>query len=145
MTHRHHSPPGDTREGTRASVWKPIVPLLCSREAAIFWWRCDLRLAGSVAAELAATPTFPETFSSFNECVRSLCVRNLSIIERRLDRSSSSAHRSPALAPSQPPGSGSGSALGARAPGACRALQQATASLDCRTTIRTITRVVLMG
>lgn len=30
---------------------------------------------------LAATPTFSETFSSFNECVRSLCVKNLSIIE----------------------------------------------------------------
>lgn len=31
----------------------------------------------------AATPTFSETFSSFSECVRSLWVRNLSIIEPR--------------------------------------------------------------
>lgn len=69
-------------DGTRATVSKPIVPLLCSREAAIFWWRCDLRRAGSIAS----TPTFSETFSSFNECVRSLCVKNLSIIEPQLSR-----------------------------------------------------------
>ncbi|CAH2242136.1 jg22829 [Pararge aegeria aegeria] len=73
--HRHREP------GSARGASEPLVPLLCSRErAAIFWWRCDLR--GAEPAR-RATPTFSETFSSFSECVRSLCVRNLSIIEPR--------------------------------------------------------------
>lgn len=62
---------------------------LFSREAAIFWWPCDLHIATSATE---ATPTFSDTFSSFNECVRSLWVRNLSIIEPRLSGSSTDIH-----------------------------------------------------
>lgn len=73
----------DRMRASRA-VWKPaIVPLLCSRERGghflVAVWPSRRKAGWAVP-----TPTFSETFSSFNECVRSLWVRNLSIIEPRL-------------------------------------------------------------
>lgn len=66
----------------RASVGCGRVPLLCSRGGHFL-----AAVTFGSRSRLAATPTFSETLSSFNECVRSLWVRNLSIIERRLGRS----------------------------------------------------------
>lgn len=73
----------DREGGARAprAVKLAIVPLLCSRERRPFSGG-----GATFAARSRPTPTFSETFSSFNECVRSLCVRNLSILSRGSSR-----------------------------------------------------------
>lgn len=67
-------------------------PLFCGGHFLVSEWPSQ--------RSLAPTPTFSETLSSFNECVRSLCVRNLSIIERHSLAASCHVRAHCALSPS---------------------------------------------